>query len=294
MKPNGGSDTISLEDEVLGFASRVAQAEGGALLKKPGSVQSGVFVETLREYPQTTAENAIAVANLLFQSEHIHFPLAEEELELGTANSEAQDQQRDFPRVLKNDRRTVYQYPLFVAGSQLSRTSRLITFSSPYFSLLRNLLQTRQFEEGKWSFLAVDVAKVFAVVGDAEIANGELSVRSGRMVVKGIDYLRSAVFYGDNVILSPLYTMLVDMDGVSVHPKNCRLQRQYHEPVGASRRSFICWFDPMGNFKFTPGHDSHSAIRKFAELFIVLNRLKLIRNAESRNPLLRIGPREVD
>ena len=64
------------------------------------------------------------------------------------------------------------------------------------------------------------------------------------MLITGIDFIRAAEFSGDNVIASPLYAELVDRDGVTVHPKDCRLGRKYATAVGGDRRRFVCWFDP--------------------------------------------------
>jgi hypothetical protein len=109
------------------------------------------------------------------------------------------------------------------------------------------------------------------------------------MIITGIEYLRSAVFFGENVIKSPLYSDLIGTEGVTVNPKDCRLGRSFTEPVGGNRRPFICWFDPHGNYRFTPGGDTVSTTAKFLELLNVLSKLKLLRDTDTFNPLARIG-----
>jgi len=91
--------------------------------------------------------------------------------------------------------------------------------------------------------LGLDVERAFSRLKSAVVNNGEITVRSGRMLITGIQFLRSAVFFGENVIASPLYSELSHTDGVTVHPKDCRLRRRYDEPVGGNCRPFTSWFD---------------------------------------------------
>jgi hypothetical protein len=155
--------------------------------------------------------------------------------------------------------------------------------------LLKHLLTNWRFGKLFSVCVGIDVEEAFKELKGATLSNGNLTVRSGRMVIRGIDNLRSAVFTGTNVIASSLYVHLANKEGVLVHPKDCRLRRDYQNPVGGNRRPFVAWFDANGNFRFTPGADPSSTTVKFIELITVLQSMQLVRDAETYNPLNRVG-----
>lgn len=284
-RANSGSRG-TVEQRIENFLEDLAAGVGGTLLKTASSAKPGLHISSISsEIP------ALRIARCLLQTDKSYFPIPEESLETGPIRAgETGEGDRDFPRRIFSGKNSIFQYPVLLGVSDVEKSGECFVLSSPYFLLLKNLIRsvgTRRVI----SSIAVDVEMVFKKLQSTNLENGTLTVRSGRMVINGIRNLRSAVFFGDNVIASPLYADLVSTTGVTVNPKDCRLQRSYAEPVGANRRPFVCWFDPHGNFRFTPGSDPISSVAKFIELLSILSSLKLVRDGESFNPLERIGGR---
>jgi hypothetical protein len=274
-----------LETLVAGLASAV----GGSVQKIPSSKRGVSIINTSVQVDDGPGTTNI-VATLLLQTKTVYFPLAEENLESGQiALDEIRKSERDFPRRIIHKDTVVFQYPLLVALSTSERTKSHYVLSSPYFMLLKDLMRGLRPGSLFSSCVAVDVGEVFNQLRKVTIPNGVLTVRSGRMVITGIEYLRTAVFFGDNVIASPLYERLTQMENVTVQTKDCRLRRSYLQPVGDNRRPFVCWFDPHGNFRFTPGGDTGSTIRKFLELLLILSNLNLLVDSGTLNPPTKVG-----
>jgi hypothetical protein len=293
------------EQRLHNVAAEIARATGGSFPAKLKLATPGVLIvpdgelqklspdpeNSEQRTPPAIVPNGTAVSVMLVQSGTAYFPLAEESLEQGgIAFNERDDCERDFPRRVKAaGNSSLYQYPLVAAVMPIGGDATLTVVSSPYFLLLREVL--KNWRLGKLSSICVgiNVEEAFKRLNRSTPNNGSLNVRSGRMVIRGIDNLRSAVFTGTNVIASSLYTQLTNKEGVTVHPKDCRLRRDYHNPVGGNRRPFVAWFDANGNFRFTPGADPISTTVKFLELLNLLESMRLVRDAETFNPLDRVG-----
>jgi hypothetical protein len=269
------------------LATAIASAVGGSTLKASTTAKRGIYIAAT-DSERTCGEGTPAMcAMFLLHTDKIFFPLDEDTLEEGGAVwGELPPDARDFPRRLE---RGLFQYPILVTIASAQTHGTVCVITSPYFALLRDVVTLwqpgRVFSDG----LAMDVKEAFKKLRGVTVANGTLSVRAGRMIITGIPFLRSAVFFGENVVESRLYSQLNSAEGVTVEPKDCRLARNYLEPVGDNRRPFVCWFDPHGNFRFTPGSDWQASGCKFLELVSVLSGFGLIRSAETNNPLTKIG-----
>jgi hypothetical protein len=277
------------EQMIKTLGADMAKGSGGQLHKSNSVAKPGIFIASSEASEMDHNKTRSCVSTMLFQSEQSYFPLEPENLESGPVSlDQLESCERDFPRRLGTGRNSVFQYPLLTAFSSINNMGGVFLIASPYFLLLRDIIKTLPHGRSYAACIGIDVGKVFSKLEGLTLKNGELTVRSGRMIITGIDYLRSAVFFGDNVVRSPLYSDLVGRKGVTVNPKDCRLGRTFVEPVGGNRRAFICWFDPHGNYRFTPGTDSVSTVTKFFELLEVLASLKLSNDADSFNPLARI------
>jgi hypothetical protein len=288
----GGSPISRLRE----FAGEIADAVDGSLLKTPGIARPGVFISATAEEGDSGSPPAAVKSMLHLQTDRVYFPLAEEDLETGVADSDRSVDERDFPRRLVSSSRVVFQYPLFTGFAQKHVIGGVYIIASPYFMLLKDVMRELERGNSYTHCIGVEVTEVFAHLNDVSLRNGTVTVRAGRMLITGIPFIRSAVFFGDNVIASPLYLDLIKLQQKSDHdvkidPKDCRLQRSYEEPVGGNRRAHVCWFDVHGNFRFTPGTNGSATLDKFLELLTVLDELNLVRNADTRNPLARIGVR---
>ena len=280
-----------IKKELEGLAEAIADAFNGSVHRSARATTRGVFISSLSNGAETTSGESLR-AMLLLQTNRIYFPLAEDSLEVGLlANNKNQEERRDFPRRIVSGTRTLYQYPLLVAISHQRPIGPVYIIACPYYLLMRDMIRELQRGRRFSDCVSVDVARVFARLKKVKVKNGAVSMSSGRMVITGIEFLRSAVFFGDNVIASPLYTDLTKRPNVTVDPKDCRLHRSYEEPVGGNRRIHVCWFDPNGNFRFTPGRDADATVRKFFELLGVLAELDMINDAGTSSPLTRAGSR---
>ena len=269
------------------MAAQIAEGIGGTFQTQLKNPKKGIAIGSV---PEQIDHNGtpLAASMAMLQTDRVYFPLPEGDLETGPVSlDKIEDYERDFPRRLVVGKEVLFQYPLIIAISGNRQDSSVIVVSSPYFMLMRDIMRGLIPGKAFSLCLGLDVARAFSELQTASIKNGDLTVRSGRMIITGIGNLRSAVFYGDNVIVSPLYSEITTRDGVSVHPKDCRLRRSYEEPVGGNRRPFVSWFDEHGNFRFAPGSEANSSVYKFLELLMILTELGLVRDAETFNPLIR-------
>jgi hypothetical protein len=264
------------------IALEIAGSLSGTLHKAANVPRRGVFiVPDNKEGLRTSTTDAIT-ALLMVHTEKRYFPVGLQDIESGPIAIDAlEDSERDFPRMLTSQ---LFQYPL-LAGFAIGKTGEgIYVLSSPYFLLVRHLLSGLKPGKLYSSTLTLDVEEAFRTLKGLALPQGEIFVKSGRMVITGIEYIRTAEFSGDNVIASPLYIELRKRPGVTVHPKACRLGRKYAEPVGGNRRPFVCWFDQLGNFRFSPGGDALSTMQKFIELLGVLTDQRLVVDAETLGP----------
>ncbi len=255
----------------------------GTPLKSSTVPKRGIHVaeiDTERAWPTSKP----GLSSLVFiNTDRVFFPLAEDSLEHGGATwGELDPETRDFPRRLDKG---LFQYPMLTSIARIEAEGTVCIVASPYFSLLRYLISLWQPGRIFTAPVAVDVKEAFRKLKGIEVKNGTLSVRAGRMIITGIPFLRSAVFFGENVIQSRLYSELNGAEGVLVEPKDCRLARNYLDPVGGNRRPFVCWFDQHGNFRFTPGADWSTTACKLLELINVLGEFGLLRTSATANPL---------
>ncbi len=279
--------TMSPRQRLEKMAAQVAEGIGGTFQTDLKTPKRGI---AFASGPDEISQNGriVSASVAMLQTDRIYFPLPEGDLETGPVSFEQiEDCDRDFPRRIVRGKEVLFQYPVLIAISGNRSDFSIIVLSSPYFMLMRDIMRGLIPGKAFSLCLGLDVSRAFSDLQTASIPNGDLTVRSGRMIITGLSNLRSAVFYGDNVIASPLYSELTSREGVSVHPKDCRLRRSYEEPVGGNRRPFVAWFDEHGNFRFAPGSEANSTLYKFLELLTILTDRGLVRDAETFNPLVR-------
>ena len=251
---------------------------GGGILKGTRTLKEGISITAVESNESREGQIKSWICVPVLCTERIYFPLAEQNLESGPfLEDEQSDTSRDFPRRISQGKRTLFLYPLICASVSIQDTLDYCVLGSPYYFLLRDLLTSmpgrgREFS----SYFGVSVKQTFAELqkmgpDNESLNNGSLKVSSGRMIIRGIEHLGTAVFYGDNVIESTLYAELAKREksvgDIAVVPKDCRLKRSFAQQVGGDCRPFCCWFDEHGNFRFTPGKRPISATEKFIDLF---------------------------
>jgi hypothetical protein len=280
---------IAGEAKIRKLIEVIAANIGGGILKGTRTLKEGLSVPSVESNESDEGSTKSWITMPLLYSEKVYFPLAEQNLENGPFEAES-DNYRDYPRRMTDGKRTLFMYPLLCAAVSIEDQLDYCVLGSPYYFLLRDLLPPLRGGREFSSYFGVSVKQTFAELQKTAPANGSLKVSSGRMIIKGIQHLGTAVFYGDNVIESSLYVELAHRaesgGDITLTPKDCRLKRSFTQEVGGDRRQFCCWFDEHGNFRFTPGKRPISTTEKFIELLGQLLDWKLLQPVYTLAPVM--------